>query len=476
MISIDEEIDQFSIHLENNDRVIFSARFGDGKSYFLDQFKEQFKNTYLFLTLYPVTYPVAENKDILEYIKRDIAIQLMANEDIAFEQSDLPTNLLRQQYILNSSYDLVKDLLSCTKLAKPASIFFKHLEQLKEYKDTMIVQGDEDDVLQSYLTDMADQKGSIYEFDTISQLITNIIQRYRETYPKKKVVLIIEDLDRIDPGHIFRILNIFSAHIDQPCYSFSEREPQSYPNKFSFDKIITVCHYENIESIFHHLYGPKTDFKGYIDKFKSGIPFRYSLQDKITEHIRQNIDKLFQDHPLILNIICTLIIDKYKQRYASLESSNLREIDRILHQDINYIIKEEIIPIPNNEYQISTKNNVSKLLALLHHFGIPRSEIISKIEGLNGYEQQNHFKALIQYMDVALLLSDQIHVIDINNNSLYIKESHDRLSSCVLRTNIQYDNTHIRELRIDSIQNDQIIVILYSSISRIFESMDKYIL
>ena len=30
----------------------------------------------------------------------------------------------------------------------------------------------------------------------------------------KKTVLIIDDLDRIDPEHIFRLLNVFAAHLD----------------------------------------------------------------------------------------------------------------------------------------------------------------------------------------------------------------------------------------------------------------------
>ena len=35
-----------------------------------------------------------------------------------------------------------------------------------------------------------------------------------EVKKAKKPVLIIEDLDRLDPKHLFRILNVVSAHID----------------------------------------------------------------------------------------------------------------------------------------------------------------------------------------------------------------------------------------------------------------------
>jgi len=50
------------------------------------------------------------------------------------------------------------------------------------------------------------------ESDIISEIIKAKIQKSKE---KRESVLILDDLDRIDPEHIFRILNIFSAHFDQ---------------------------------------------------------------------------------------------------------------------------------------------------------------------------------------------------------------------------------------------------------------------
>ena len=63
----------------------------------------------------------------------------------------------------------------------------------------------------------------------------------------KKVVLIVEDLDRIDPAHLFRILNIFSAHIDY-CYKNAVIPDRSIVgNKFGFDNIVLVCDFSNIK-------------------------------------------------------------------------------------------------------------------------------------------------------------------------------------------------------------------------------------
>lgn len=84
IIPIDSEVTTFSEYLNNNCRGILSARFGDGKSFFLNEVKKQLSNKYLFLTIYPVNYQVAENKDIFEYIKRDILLQILMTSEIDF--------------------------------------------------------------------------------------------------------------------------------------------------------------------------------------------------------------------------------------------------------------------------------------------------------------------------------------------------------------------------------------------------------
>lgn len=85
LIPIDKELADFKKHLERNERTIFSAKFGDGKTYFLNEFKKKYsdeKEKYYFITLYPVNYSVAENQDIFEYIKRDILYQLAKDEKL----------------------------------------------------------------------------------------------------------------------------------------------------------------------------------------------------------------------------------------------------------------------------------------------------------------------------------------------------------------------------------------------------------
>ena len=77
-IDLNDKIRDFSQYLATTDRIILSAKFGDGKTFFLNQLRnsENLREEYKFFTIYPVNYSVAKNEDIFEYIKRDIIIQL----------------------------------------------------------------------------------------------------------------------------------------------------------------------------------------------------------------------------------------------------------------------------------------------------------------------------------------------------------------------------------------------------------------
>ena len=84
-IDISQNIQDFKQVFEKESRIIFSAKFGDGKSYFLDKFMKSYdekKNDYYFITLHPVNYVVEENRDVIEYVKRDILFQLIKNNHI----------------------------------------------------------------------------------------------------------------------------------------------------------------------------------------------------------------------------------------------------------------------------------------------------------------------------------------------------------------------------------------------------------
>ena len=76
-IPIDKQLEEFGNHILANPRTFLSSKFGDGKSYFLDEFKKRNAERFVFITLYPVNYQVANNEDIFNLIKRDVLFQLI---------------------------------------------------------------------------------------------------------------------------------------------------------------------------------------------------------------------------------------------------------------------------------------------------------------------------------------------------------------------------------------------------------------
>jgi len=124
------------------------------------------------------------------------------------------------------------------------------------------------------------EEKNVLETDPISELLK---QKIEEQKNKKQSVLILDDLERIDPEHIFRIINIFLAHFDSHNKELS--------NKFSFDKVILVADVQNLKSIFHYKYGKQTDFNGYFDKFFSVEVFQFKNEEIITKVIDQIISK-----------------------------------------------------------------------------------------------------------------------------------------------------------------------------------------
>jgi len=102
---------------------------------------------------------------------------------------------------------------------------------------------------------------NISETDYLSQLLKEKIFKQKGN---KRSVLVLDDLDRIDPEHIFRILNILSAYFEK-----------EHENKFGFDLIVIVADYTNLKNFFHHKYGMETDFSGYVDKFFTISPYYF---------------------------------------------------------------------------------------------------------------------------------------------------------------------------------------------------------
>ena len=368
IIDVEPICRQFKQYIEIDNRCILSAKFGDGKSYFLNQFTQMYSKEYLFITIYPVNYQVMGNGEIFELIKRDILLRLLSekaiiNRKINYAKSFKSAYYLSQNYeeVFGNLIQIIPQFNFCgldinlgniCKGIKSISDGYKEWE--KKINET------EEEKADKFIKDFNYRKGSINEFDTISQLIYNIISDYKKS-SKKEVVLIIEDLDRIDPAHIFRILNVFSAHFDNNSYGED--------NKYNFDKIITVCDYNNIKNIYHHVYGEKTDFIGYISKFSNREPFHYSLVKYVKDYILCHLlDKDLLMYKEICNVLCDNIISSL---IRETDSYNLRIVKQRLVKskravkDIKIKLDKEL-----KDYCINSSNILAYLIAITKSFNI----------------------------------------------------------------------------------------------------------
>lgn len=342
-IDISQNIQDFKQVFENESRIIFSARFGDGKSYFLNEFMKSYvekDNDYYFITLHPVNYVVEENRDVIEYIKRDILFQLIKDNRI---------------YDFKEGYDKIFDAVcnkeSLLKLGDfvasiiPIEGLKDGYEALKDLASTIHEKYKSQDVLHvvdDYLNGFYGKSGSISECDAFTCLIQKSLEQM-----KAKSVLIIEDLDRIDPAHLFRIMNVLSSQVDNPYYS-----EVPHGNKFGFDKIILVMDYEIARHLFHHFYGKEANYEGYMNKFLNTLPYSYSIREEAHRQVRQKIFNICRTEE-VLSLDQNLSSDTNDRNSVPLAIYQLsvRRSKEFLDIDINSLFRDNWL---HGEYNIQT--------------------------------------------------------------------------------------------------------------------------
>ena len=350
-IDISQNIQDFKQVFENESRIIFSAKFGDGKSYFLNEFMKSYDekmNDYYFITLHPVNYVVEENRDVIEYIKRDILFQLIKDNRI---------------YDFKEGYDKIFDAVcnkeSLLKLADfvasiiPVEGIKDVYEGLKCLASTIHKKYKEQDVLHvvdDYLNGFYGKMGSISECDAFTCLIQKSLEQMMANS-----VLIIEDLDRIDPAHLFRIMNVLSSQVDNPYYS---EVPNG--NKFGFDKIILVMDYEIARHLFHYFYGKEANYEGYMNKFLNTLPFSYSIKEEAHRQVRQKILDICKTGVFLS--LDQKLSDNQKDRISfqlALNNSSVRRCKEFLDLDVNSLFRKKWL---NGEYSIPTDSTWVKML------------------------------------------------------------------------------------------------------------------
>ncbi len=342
-IDISGNLKNFAQYLEKTDRIILSAKFGDGKTYLLNELRndEAMQDKYEFFTIYPVNYSVAKNEDVFEYIKRDIIVQL--HERKLLENIDL--NALFASVLTSDDFtSVVSFLLSFVPMGEFYNkVYHKFLEIKNKYDEKK-------HTADKYLSQFANTAGCIYEEDGYTKLIRMAIEWISQDHSlnggewkAKKPVLIIEDLDRLDPKHLFRILNVVSAHIDD------SKQPDIVGNKFGFNNIVLVMDYDVTKHIFHHFYGEQACYEGYMSKFLSREPFRYSIGPYMIRTFEEHLGEKLG----IQNL--WKFFSRFRERLAG---SSLRDLHKLTQFETKFYMKQD-------EY-IYSGGSMSTSLPLFH--------------------------------------------------------------------------------------------------------------
>lgn len=416
-IPVDDAMQRFEDHLLSHDRVVLSAKFGDGKTFFLNKFKEKCmmdaESPFEFITLYPVNYQVFGNKDIFELIKHDVLLQIL-QAGIIDDNYEVTDRMAFEFYIQShfctvgeSFFEMLKSCGADGMVTKGLLAAFKSVNWLKSLKDKVgefKKEIDQTAFLDNYLSTF--DEDSVYENDIITKIIHDNIKDYQKKYGKR-VVLVIEDMDRLDPAHLFRIMNVFSAHMDYGYRSMQPIDSSLVGNKFGVSNVVFVMHEKNTEALFLHFYGECADYDGYMSKFYNKDIFRFSLAEEKENYALALISEE-----------TGLGEERIKEYFDNgfLAAKTMRQIifalDKIEEQFYSIRVKENIRPNPQ----------ILKLIVIAKRLGVSNDKIISVVV--------NHFKDLDRfYVDRLLPLLarnprtgelEQVYVINRQHGDCYI--------------------------------------------------------
>lgn len=344
IIPVDNAIHNFRLHLQSHPRTILSAKFGDGKTFFLNEFAKE--KDFEVIRISPVNYQVADNNDIFELVKWDLLMQLQAKgilQDTVTKASAFDAfrySIVNNGWaLLENGAEAVSKIPTVTtkiwgEFAKSIFKFAHSLQKIaSEYKDFKEKDDNEIDELVKKIEEIP-----LLECDLLTRLIQDNIKAWKKKRgnKRKRMVLVFDDMDRLDPAHLFRILNIITAHVDYYNKIGHTSTKDLSACKFGVDNIVLVLDYDNLVKIFHHFYGSDTNIEGYIGKFADKGIFRYSITELARNHFYEQLSIMTQiDEDFIAQVIPVKIIMGKSVREL------MSSIDDIDSQLINMQVFEE---------------------------------------------------------------------------------------------------------------------------------------
>ena len=348
-IDISNELVRFRDSLEEHKRLIFSAPFGDGKTYFLKEYEDKHKDKEVIIKLRPINYSVALNEDVFEYIKRDILCQLCKQGIITKE------NLIV----------ILKSVVNKENIKRAAFVVFSLIPHIGDVIDRAkeVIDNAQEDTKSylNYMSEFKQQRGGLYEEDAYTEMIRKALKD-----SGKESLLIIDDLDRLDPGHLFRILNVISAHIDdEETEDKADNGGDVRTNKFGFTYIVMSMDYKVTEHIFHHFYGEGANYAGYMHKFTTAMPFYYSITDIAR---KQLIKKLNND-------IKGIDLNKFSLFMKKINSLTVRDCKDLIDMELKSMIKIRHYEVNDIDFDMLIFP-LFPLLIYMNRLGMAKEEVI----------------------------------------------------------------------------------------------------
>ena len=275
--------------------------------------------------------------------------------------------------------------------------------------------------IELFLKEMS--KNPISGQDVITGIIQQGIADYKKENPNKEIVLVIEDMDRIDPAHLFRILNVFSAQIDHNYRFGSDPNLPYIGNKFGLDKVVFVMNYNCTESIFRHFYGADADYEGYINKFCSSNYFTYSFDQQKEEYYYKRIIENTKIDPSTIKLFI---------RPEDLSQHTVREVVNAIEGLNDFVL----VGLTDETYygkKIFLHDGVLRVIAILRKLGMSNDDIknrlmecmgnkefyqvvFSYIAGFLVYIKWGNYKGLVHYRNPRGSEPCAVQIRSVENN------------------------------------------------------------
>jgi len=424
----------------HNEKILFTGKYGIGKTYFLKNFFEK-NDRYECFHLFPINYQINDKCiDIIDLLKYDILIDLIDRDKGIFDTDENKNFFsfikehLNIKTVLRKTVSITEDISNIGKiLGKSLKTMLEINERFQNYKKGNLTMKED---LEKSL-----KERNMIEDDVLSEFLASNIKRLKGE--KKKSVLILDDLDRIDPENIFRLLNIFSAFFEK-----------NESNKFGFDKIIIVADYSNLKSIFSHKYGGNTDFDGYIDKFYSTEPYYFNNNTAVIQSIDSLISSIKREDKNLSPALEDNGYIKYFIKYFFIQSlnNNLINLRRLL-KTTKYQVS--ILRGGNYYSNIFNKNGgkenlIDISIIFLESIFDNKENLLSKIEMILknksriGLEHRFPFNVYIETL--LKILEYKIPTSNSSDDALYIESVYFKKKTY----KVVYSNGPFSEIEMDS--------------------------